>query len=111
MPLDEASANRYAHKSAFLEWCEKDGLSVIGGYGVDDLKNAPLMHWDRLRGLAVYCHLEGSPKGFVGVTVAEILHGKSLNRSPLAISASATPGAAPEASSRQLSVAAESERT
>ena len=41
MPLDEASAKRYARKSAFLEWCEKDGQSVIGGYGVGDLKTAP----------------------------------------------------------------------
>ena len=36
MPLDEASAKRYARKSAFLEFCEKDGLAVITGYGVGD---------------------------------------------------------------------------
>ena len=29
MPLDEASAKRYARKSAFLEFCEQDGLGVI----------------------------------------------------------------------------------
>ena len=61
MPLDDASAKRYARKSAFLEWCEKDGLSVIGGYGVDDLKTASLKHWERWGGPAAYCHLEGSP--------------------------------------------------
>jgi hypothetical protein len=48
--LDEASAKRYARKSAFLEWCEKDGLSVIGGYDVEDLKSAPLKHWERRGG-------------------------------------------------------------
>jgi hypothetical protein len=63
MPLDEASARRYARKSAFLEFCEKDGLSVITGYGVDDLKTAPLKHWERWGGPAAYCHLEGS-QGF-----------------------------------------------
>ena len=29
MPLDEASAKRYARKSAFREFCEQDGLGVI----------------------------------------------------------------------------------
>src|SRR6266511_1137878 len=46
MRLDEASAKRYARKSAFLEFCERDGLSTISGYGVDDLKTAPLkLEW------------------------------------------------------------------
>jgi uncharacterized RmlC-like cupin family protein len=78
MPLDEASARRYARKSSFLDWCDRDGLSVIGGYGVEDLKTAPLKYWQRLGGPAAYCHLEGS-QGFVGVLIAEILPGKSLN--------------------------------
>ncbi|HJU62579.1 MAG TPA: ethanolamine ammonia lyase-activating protein, partial [Candidatus Binatia bacterium] len=77
MPLDEASARRYARKSAFLEFCDKDGLSVITGYGVDDLKSAPLKYWERWGGPAAYCHLEGS-QGFVGVMIAEIPPGKSL---------------------------------
>ncbi|HZA57400.1 MAG TPA: hypothetical protein VE616_24365, partial [Candidatus Udaeobacter sp.] len=75
--MDEASRKRYARKSAFLEWCDKDGLSVITGYGVDDLKTAPLEYWDRLGGPAAYCHLEGS-QGFVGVLIVEIPPGKSL---------------------------------
>ncbi|HXG50209.1 MAG TPA: ethanolamine ammonia lyase-activating protein [candidate division Zixibacteria bacterium] len=77
MPLDEASAKRYARKSPFLAWCEREGLPVIGGYGVDDLKSLPLGHWDRWGGPAAYCHLEGS-QGFVGMIVAEIPPGKSL---------------------------------
>src|SRR5918992_1526833 len=77
MPLDETSAKRYARKSAFLEFCQRDGLAVISGYGVDDLKAAPLKQWERLGGRAAYCHLEGS-QGFVGVLVAEIPPGKNL---------------------------------
>ena len=50
MPLDEASAKRYARKSAFLEFCEKDGLTLLTGYGVEDLKSAPLKHWERWGG-------------------------------------------------------------
>jgi uncharacterized RmlC-like cupin family protein len=77
MPLDAASAKRYARKSAFLEFCENDGLSVIGGFGVSDLKTAPLEFWPRMGGAAAYCHLEGS-QGFVGVLIGEIPPGKSL---------------------------------
>lgn len=55
-----------ACKSAFLEWCDRQGLSVIGGYGVEDLKTAPLKNWQRLGAPAAYCHLDGS-QSFVGV--------------------------------------------
>jgi uncharacterized RmlC-like cupin family protein len=75
--MDEALRRRYERKSAFLDWCDKDGLSVLTGYGIDDLKTAPLQHWERLGGPAAYCHLEGS-QGFVGVLIAEIPAGKSL---------------------------------
>src|SRR5262249_7233401 len=77
MPLDEVLARRYARKSAFLEFCDRDGLAVITGYSVDDLKTAPLKHWERWGSPAAYCHLEGS-QGFVGVIIAEIPAGKSL---------------------------------
>jgi quercetin dioxygenase-like cupin family protein len=77
MPLDEVSAKRYARKAAFVEFCDRDGLAVITGYGVDDLKTAPLKYWERWGGPAAYCHLEGS-QGFVGVMIAEIPAGKSL---------------------------------
>jgi uncharacterized RmlC-like cupin family protein len=76
--MDDASKKRYARKSAFLEWCDKDGLSVISGYGIEDLKTAPLQYWERLGGRAAYCHLEGS-QGFVGVLICEIPPGKNLH--------------------------------
>lgn len=75
--MDEVIRKRYARKSAFLEWCESEGLKVLGGYGVEDLRAAPLDNWDRLGGPAAYCHLEGS-QGFVGAMIAEIPPGKSL---------------------------------
>lgn len=78
MPLDPASAKRYARKSAFLEFCDRDGLAVLTGFGIDDLKTAPLKYWPRMGGPAAYCHLEGS-QGFVGVLIGEIPPGKSLN--------------------------------
>jgi len=78
MPLDPASAKRYARKSGFLEFCERDGLAVLTGYGIGDLKTALLKYWPRMGGPAAYCHLEGS-QGFVGVLIGEIPPGKSLN--------------------------------
>ena len=46
--MDEVLRRRYERKSAFLDWCDKEGLSVLTGYGVDDLKTAPLKHWERI---------------------------------------------------------------
>ncbi|MGH7832259.1 MAG: ethanolamine ammonia lyase-activating protein [Candidatus Binatia bacterium] len=75
--MDEATRKRYARKSAFLEWCDSEGLAVITGYGVEDLRVVSLSPWDRLGGPAAYCHLAGS-QGFVGTLIAEIPPGKSL---------------------------------
>src|SRR5689334_15010313 len=71
----DAHTIRLRRKSPFLEWCDAEGLPVITGYGVEDLRTAPLKYWERLGGPAAYCHLEGS-QGFVGALVAEIPPGK-----------------------------------
>lgn len=68
---------RALRKSPFLEWCEAEGLPVITGYGVEDLRTLPLAYWERLGGPAAYCHLEGS-QGFIGALVVEIPPGKNL---------------------------------
>src|SRR5258705_3985233 len=82
MPMDAQSVKdtwreRANRKSPFLQWCESEGLKVVGGFGVEDLRALPLAHWERLGGPAAYCHLEGS-QGFVGAMAAEIPPGKSL---------------------------------
>jgi uncharacterized RmlC-like cupin family protein len=76
-PAADTSRERQTRKSPFLEWCEAEGLHVIGGYGVKDLRTVELKHWERLGGPAAYCHLEGS-QGFVGALVAEIPPGGQL---------------------------------
>ncbi len=75
--LEEEAKSRFLVKSRFLRFCEADGLSVITGYGVEDLRTAPLQPWDRLGGPAAYCHLEGT-QGYLGSLVAEIPPGQSL---------------------------------
>jgi quercetin dioxygenase-like cupin family protein len=75
--MNDSWRERARRKSPFLEWCDTEGLAVVTGYGVEDLRTLPLAHWSRLAGPAAYCHLEGS-QGFVGAMVAEIPPGKSL---------------------------------
>ncbi len=75
--LEAEAKSRFLVKSRFLKFCEADGLSVITGYGVEDLRTAPLQPWERFGGPAAYCHLEGS-QGVVGSLVAEIPPGQSL---------------------------------
>ena len=75
--METVAKERFLRKSPFLEFCDAEGLPVITGYGVEDLRTVPLGHWERLGGSAAYCHLEGS-QGFVGSMVAEIPPGKNL---------------------------------
>jgi quercetin dioxygenase-like cupin family protein len=75
--MNDSWRERARRKSPFLEWCDKEGLAVVTGYGVEDLRTLALSRWERLGGPAAYCHLEGS-QGFVGAMVAEIPPGKSL---------------------------------
>jgi len=75
--MENVARRRATRKSPFLEWCDLEGLAVVTGYGVEDLRTLPLSTWERLGGRTAYCHLEGS-QGFVGALVAEIPPGKSL---------------------------------
>jgi quercetin dioxygenase-like cupin family protein len=75
--MEEVAKSRMLRKSPFVEFCAAEGLPVITGYGVEDLRTVKLGHWERLGGPAAYCHLEGS-QGFVGSLVAEIPPGQSL---------------------------------
>jgi hypothetical protein len=75
--METVAKERFLRKSPFLEFCDAEGLPVITGYGVEDLRAVPLGYWERLGGPAAYCHLEGA-QGFVGSLVAEIPPGKNL---------------------------------
>lgn len=75
--MKDVTRERVLRRSPFLKWCDSEGLAVVSGYGVEDLRTLPLTYWERLGGAAAYCHLEGS-QGFVGALVGEIPAGKSL---------------------------------
>jgi quercetin dioxygenase-like cupin family protein len=65
-------------KKPFDRLLEAEGLKLVGGYAVDDLRTVPLAPWDRLGAPAAYVHLEGG-NGFVGVMVGEIPPGGHVN--------------------------------
>jgi hypothetical protein len=71
----DAHTVRLRRKSPFLEWCDAEGIPVVTGYGVEDLRSVPLRFSERLGAPVAYCHLEGGQGAFV----AEIPPEKSLN--------------------------------
>ena len=48
--METVAKERFLRKSPFLEFCDAEGLPVITGYGVEDLRKVPLSHWERLGG-------------------------------------------------------------
>ena len=73
----DAHTDKITPEVALSRVVRREGIPVVTGYGVEDLRALPLQQWQRLGGPAAYCHLEGS-QGFVGALVAEIPPGKSL---------------------------------
>ena len=49
--METVAKERFLRKSPFLEFCDAEGLPVITGYGVEDLRKIPLSHWERLGGM------------------------------------------------------------
>ncbi|MFC1816523.1 ethanolamine ammonia lyase-activating protein [Thermodesulfobacteriota bacterium] len=47
-------------RTAFEKWVESEGLDLLGGFYVEDLKTLPLKPWARKGGLGVYIKLEGT---------------------------------------------------
>jgi uncharacterized RmlC-like cupin family protein len=61
--------------TAYETWLEREGVPLVGGYGVEDLRALPLGWWERLGCPAAYVHLEGG-NGYVGALVAEVPPGR-----------------------------------
>jgi len=64
-------------KMAFERWVESEGLDLVRGFYIEDLKTIPLKPWSRKGGLGVYIKLDGT--GWENVAyVCEIPPGKVL---------------------------------
>src|SRR5262249_26498650 len=58
-------------------WLKEEGIPVIGGWAVQDLKKVPLSPWPRTGGLGVYVNLTGSEEQ-TGAYICEVPVGQSL---------------------------------
>lgn len=75
MAQEEVSERR--RMTFYEEWVEAEGLELIRGFFVEDLKRVPVRPWKRVGGLAAFIDLEGTGD-LVGAYVCEIEGGKEL---------------------------------
>lgn len=67
----------YEEANTYLRWLNEEGLPVIGGWAVPDLKKVVLQPWRRRGGLGAYINLTGSEEA-TGGYVCEIPPGVTL---------------------------------
>lgn len=70
-------ASEKRNLTAYERWMEKEGLPVIPGYGLSNLKTLELGLWERLGGRGACVDLVGM-EGVTGMYVAEIPPGGAL---------------------------------
>ncbi|MBI4186731.1 MAG: cupin domain-containing protein [Chloroflexi bacterium] len=67
----------YIQKTPYEIWMEKEGIPVVTGYSVGDLREVPVKPWPRRGGLGAFINLRGSEQS-AGSYVCEIPPGGSL---------------------------------
>lgn len=65
-------------KTPYFKWMAAEGLPVIEGHGVEDVRELRLVHWPRLGGKACFIQLYGM-EGVTGMYLGEIPPGGALN--------------------------------
>lgn len=65
-------------KTTYEKWMDQEGVSIIEGYGVDDVQSLSRKPWPRMGGLGAFIQLKGM-EGITGMYIAEIPPGKALN--------------------------------
>ena len=63
-------------KTCYERWMEKEGVSIVEGFGVTDVKNLTLKPWSRIGGEGAYLQLRGL-EGISGVYIGKIAPGSS----------------------------------
>ena len=64
-------------KTAYFRWMNGQGIPVVDGYGVEDVRDLPMKPWERIGGNASFINLYGM-EGVTGMYVAEIPAGGAL---------------------------------
>ena len=76
--FERVDRNAEVMDTPYDRWVKSQGVEVIRGYFVEDLKEVPMKWWDRKGGHGVYINLEGA--GYLDdAFVVSIPPGKSLN--------------------------------
>jgi oxalate decarboxylase/phosphoglucose isomerase-like protein (cupin superfamily) len=70
------SAARPRSKTYYERWIEKEGIPIVEGFGVTDVKSLSLKPWSRIGGEGAYLQLRGL-EGITGVYVGKIAPGSS----------------------------------
>jgi oxalate decarboxylase/phosphoglucose isomerase-like protein (cupin superfamily) len=65
-------------KTAYFKWMARQGIPVVDGYGVEDLRDIAMAPWARMGGNAGFVNLYGM-EGVTGMYVGEIPAGGGLN--------------------------------
>ncbi|HEY2987036.1 MAG TPA: hypothetical protein VGL11_04880 [Candidatus Binatia bacterium] len=65
------------HKTAYFKWMNRQGVPMVDGYGVEDVREIKLAPWKKVGGSAAFINLYGM-EGVTGMYVAEIPAGGAL---------------------------------
>lgn len=71
MSLYDKKVNPLMEQTAYVKWMKQEGLPVVEGYGVEDLRELELAPWSRLGGNGAFVKLYGM-EGVSGMYVGEI---------------------------------------
>ena len=64
-------------KTTYFRWMAKEGIPMIDGYGVEDVREVASATWERTGGKAAFLNLYGM-EGVTGMYVGEIPAGGAL---------------------------------
>jgi len=76
---DERMTNLIAafQKTTYVQWLQREGIPIVDGYGIEDVRQIELAPWPRIGGKGAFIQLHGM-EGVTGMYVAEIPPGESL---------------------------------
>jgi oxalate decarboxylase/phosphoglucose isomerase-like protein (cupin superfamily) len=64
-------------KTTYVQWLRRQGIPVVEGYGIEDVRDLPLARWSRMGGKGTFIQLYGM-QGLTGMYTAEIPPGAAL---------------------------------
>jgi oxalate decarboxylase/phosphoglucose isomerase-like protein (cupin superfamily) len=64
-------------KTTYFQWMKRQGIPIVEGYGMEDVRDVQMAQWSRTGGKAAFVNLYGM-EGITGMYVAEIPAGGAL---------------------------------